>query len=138
MQNLVKISLIIAVFSLLFVSVSVTIAVNKLTSNSCGNTTDLEIYTFDNIYYIKDLTVTNELNDSVLVFNNTFELKNYISELTASDVNLMQSQLEVFHIEKISDSVYTVTLREGIIERQYEWSSINKRARLINEHIFKQ
>lgn len=47
---------------------------------------DLEIYTKENIYYIQGLKVTNEANDQVLIFNDKESLKNYISDVTAKDL----------------------------------------------------
>lgn len=47
------------------------------------NKTDLEIYTKDNIYYIKHLTVTNEVDAGKKEFKNKEQLKEYISNLTA-------------------------------------------------------
>ena len=47
--------------------------------------TDLEIYTKDNIYYIKHLTVTNEVDNNRLQFESREELKEYISNLTAKE-----------------------------------------------------
>lgn len=49
--------------------------------------TNLEIYTSNNIYYINGLTVTNEVNNDTLTFNNMRSLKNYISDITANDIN---------------------------------------------------
>lgn len=45
----------------------------------------LEIYTPNNIYYIDELRVTNENNNIVLYFENTTQLYNYITEITAND-----------------------------------------------------
>lgn len=47
--------------------------------------TDLEIYTRDNIYYIKGLTVTNEVDGAEKRFKTKEELKKYISNLTAKE-----------------------------------------------------
>ncbi len=47
---------------------------------------DLEIYTDQNIYYVNGLTVTNESDDTTLIFNTAKELKNYISYKTANDI----------------------------------------------------
>ena len=47
--------------------------------------TDLEVYTKDNIYYIKHLTVTNEVDNNRLQFESREELKEYISNLTAKE-----------------------------------------------------
>tara|TARA_R110000851_G_scaffold96879_1_gene210107 strand:+ start:3165 stop:3518 length:354 start_codon:yes stop_codon:yes gene_type:complete len=54
-------------------------------SNSCAKSTKLEIYTLKNIYYINDLTVTNELNDDIFTFENKKSLFQYISGITVSD-----------------------------------------------------
>lgn len=47
------------------------------------NKTDLEIYTRDNIYYIRGLTVKNEVDGAEKRFKTKEELKEYISNLTA-------------------------------------------------------
>jgi hypothetical protein len=49
-----------------------------------NNKTDLEIYTKDNIYYIRGLTVSNEVDATVITFSSGEELKEYISNLTAN------------------------------------------------------
>ena len=49
------------------------------------SSTDLEIYTSDNIYYIDGFTVTNEVDDSVKRFTNKSELKDYISDISAKE-----------------------------------------------------
>lgn len=49
--------------------------------------TNLEIYTSNNIYYINGLTVTNEVNNDTLTFNDMRSLKNYISDITANNIN---------------------------------------------------
>lgn len=50
------------------------------------DSTDIEIYTEKNIYYIKGLTVTNEANDKKIKFAQGIDLKNYISKVTANDL----------------------------------------------------
>lgn len=50
------------------------------------DSTDIEIYTEKNIYYIKGLTVTNEANDKKIKFAKRVDLKNYISKVTANDL----------------------------------------------------
>lgn len=47
--------------------------------------TDIEIYTRENIYYINDLTVTNESTDYVVTFSSKEALKEYISYISAHD-----------------------------------------------------
>lgn len=47
------------------------------------NKYDLEIYTVSNIYYINGLTVTNEVNDDILIFKDMENLKEYISNVTS-------------------------------------------------------
>ena len=48
--------------------------------------TDLEIYTYDNIYYINDLTVTTENFNFKIVFKDQEQLKEYISNVTSSEI----------------------------------------------------
>lgn len=47
--------------------------------------TNLEIYTLENIYYINGLTVTDEGENPPIRFNTQAELKEYISDITVSD-----------------------------------------------------
>ena len=49
------------------------------------NKTDLEIYTSDNIYYIKGLKVSEEKEFTVTEFKDKQSLKDFISEVTAMD-----------------------------------------------------
>lgn len=49
------------------------------------NKPDLEIYTRDNIYYIRGLAVTNEVDGAEKRFKTKEELKQYISNLTAKE-----------------------------------------------------
>lgn len=63
--------------------VAIIIATN--TPNYPEDTTDLEIYTLENIYYIDGLTVTNESNDKVLEFETQQELFDFISITTVQD-----------------------------------------------------
>lgn len=46
-------------------------------------TTDLEIYTVQDIIYIRGTTVTFESSDEVIRFNTPEQLREYISNLTA-------------------------------------------------------
>lgn len=48
----------------------------------------LEIYTQDNIYFLDGLEVTNEANDTILIFENNSDLEEFIGELTAQNTNL--------------------------------------------------
>lgn len=48
--------------------------------------TDLEIYTYDNIYYINDLTVTTENFNFKIEFANQAQLKEYISNVTSTEL----------------------------------------------------
>lgn len=45
--------------------------------------TDLEIYTTNDIYYIKGLRVTSEVSPEVYYFNTNQELKQFISKVTS-------------------------------------------------------
>lgn len=47
---------------------------------------DLEIYTASNIYYVRGLTVTNEATTDTLRFKDKESLKNYISTVTANEI----------------------------------------------------
>lgn len=46
------------------------------------HTTDLEIYTVQDIIYVRGMTVTFESSDEVLRFNTPEQLREYISNLT--------------------------------------------------------
>ena len=52
-----------------------------------GPKTDLEIYTQDDIYYINGLEVTTEATGEVIFFGCNQELKHFIADLTANNVN---------------------------------------------------
>lgn len=47
------------------------------------HTTDLEIYTAQDIIYVRGMTITFESSDKVLKFNTPEQLREYISNLTA-------------------------------------------------------
>jgi len=49
----------------------------------------LEIYTQDNIYFLDGLEVTNEANDTILIFEKNSDLEEFIGELTAESTNLI-------------------------------------------------
>jgi len=52
-------------------------------SNSKDNLTDLEIYTYNEIYFVQGLTVTVESSDKVITFENMESLKEYIGDVTS-------------------------------------------------------
>lgn len=56
-------------------------------SPECKKSTDLEIYTHRNIYYVKGLSVTEDNSDIKLSFKNKEELKEYIAHMTVCDIN---------------------------------------------------
>lgn len=58
----------------------------------CFQATDLEVYTPMNIYYINGLTVTNEVDESVMIFKDKYDLKLWLSDITAWDVNNHKSE----------------------------------------------
>lgn len=55
-------------------------------NNQCYRSTDLEIYTDKNIYYIKGLTVSSEASNVTLTFKNKKQLKDFISDVTSWDL----------------------------------------------------
>ena len=69
------------IISMLF-SFFIAITCHEMVGN-CSYSTDLEIYTQDNIYYINELTVTNEKTNEKLTFSNKESLKLYISDVTS-------------------------------------------------------
>ncbi len=66
------------------VGLIIALLIHSFTLN-CTNSTRLEIYTIDNIYYVHGRTVTNENNDEELHFNSEVALYNYISNVTVKD-----------------------------------------------------
>lgn len=48
--------------------------------------TDLEIYTTNDIYYIKGLTITRENSNEGYIFNTPSDLKVFIAELTSKQI----------------------------------------------------
>lgn len=45
----------------------------------------MEIYTLENIYYVKDLTIANEVNSEVIEFDDLDSMYEYISIITVTD-----------------------------------------------------
>lgn len=73
---------------LMISAIFVCVAMATTIYNTPGtDNTDLEIYTTDNIYFIHGLTVTNDMDRTVLNFESRADLKEYISTVTADDVN---------------------------------------------------
>ncbi len=100
--------------------------------------TDLEIYTYNNIYYVKGNIVTNESNSTVMVFEDKTSLKNYISDITAEDVNSITSHTNILDIEILNNIVpgeplygYYITLQEGRLIKEFKWDAVNNTSKLI-------
>jgi hypothetical protein len=70
------------------IAVTITPLTTYLVCNQAKEKTpthDLEIYTEKNIYYIKDLTVTDEVGIIHETFKTNKELKEFISDITVKD-----------------------------------------------------
>lgn len=74
--------------NLILMLIIFTLAFINISHDSNKPNIDLEIYTQNEIYYINNLTVSFEKRNEIIIFKNTLDLKKFMSNETAKNVNL--------------------------------------------------
>lgn len=73
------------IVTLLIIDIEEFLYKEELEEIELSKDTDLEIYTKENIYYVRGLSVANEVSQELVLFKNKEGLKKYLSAKTAED-----------------------------------------------------